>query len=254
MEPSTLIPFYQDWKFWSFFVSGVAVLLSQLPPIRILLRPKRLDVEVHNRVNITHKVGNPNFSIHVSLGNSGGRNLRIKRLTVNIQKDGKQIVSMPAQNYFESPTDNTSVLFVPFTLKPDEYWSHSVAFLNFFDRATEKQYRENETYLKLDIQKKLHEKLEDAKDAVTAESSLVEPFYALFEKLFVWEPGEYIFELVVDSSPSSASFRKMYRFTLFESDTSILKEQVNDYKFGGGLVYNLDSHVGLFVPISEHHG
>jgi hypothetical protein len=253
LDTPTLIPFYQDWKFWSFFVSGTAVVLSQLPPIRILIRPKRLDVEVHNRVFVTHKVGNPNFGIHVSLGNSGGRNLRIKGLTVNIQKDGKELVSMSAQNYFESPTDNTSVLFVPFTLKPDEYWSHTVSFWNLFDRATEKLYRENETFLKLNIQKKLRERPEHIKDPVTADDSLVKPFNDLFEKLFIWEPGEYIFELVIESFPSSTSFKKMYRFTLFESDTTALKEHLKDYRYGGGLVYNIDSHVGLFIPISEHH-
>jgi hypothetical protein len=241
LETSTFIPFYQDWKFWSFFISGIAVVLSQLPPLRILIRPKRLDVEVHNRVNITHKVGNPNFGIHVSIGNSGGRNLRIKGLTVNIQKDGKELVSMPAQNYFESPTDSASVLFVPFTLKPEEYWSHSVNFLNFFDRATEKQYRENQTSLKLDVQKKLREKPEHIKEPVKAEESLVKPFDELFERLFIWEPGEYIFELAVDSKPSSTAFRKKYRFTLFESDTQELKEHLKDYQFGGGLVYNVDS-------------
>jgi hypothetical protein len=252
LETTNIIPFYQDWKFWSFFISSIAVVLSQLPPLRILIRPKRLDVEVYNRVNITHKIGNPNFCIHVSLGNSGGRNLRVKGITVNIQKDGKELVSMPAQNYFESPTDSASVLFVPFTLKPEEYWSHSVNFLNFFDRATEKQYRENETSLKLDVQTKLRERPEHIKEAVIADKSLVMPFYVLFEKLFIWEPGEYIFELVVDSKPSSTAFRKKYRFTLFESDTRELKEHQKDYQFG--LVYNVDSHIGLFVPISEHHG
>ena len=94
------IPFYQDWKFWSFIISGVAVLLSQLPPVRILVKPKRLDVEVHNRVNITHKVGNPNFGMHVSLGNSGGRNLRIRELKLKIQKDGEDTNSIASTKLF----------------------------------------------------------------------------------------------------------------------------------------------------------
>jgi len=254
LDPSSLAPFYQDWRFWSFLVSGIAVVLSQLPPIRILIKPLKLDVEVNSRVNVTHKIGNPNFGMHVSLGNSGGRNLRIKGLRVNLQKEGKDLVSLPAQNYFESPTDKSSVLFVPFTLKPDEYWSHGVNFLNFFDRTTEKKYRENETSLRLDIQKKLRNRPEDEKDAVKGDEELIKPFIDLMDKLFIWEPGEYIFELEVDSSPSSSAFRKKYRFTLYESDTRELKEHTEVYPFGGGILYNVESHVGLYVPITEHFG
>lgn len=254
MDTSAIIPFYQDWMFWSFIVSGIAVVLSQSPPIRILIRPKRLDVEVHNMVNVTHKAGNPNFGIHVSLGNSGGRNLRIKGLRINIQKDGKDLVSLPAVNYFETATDKTSVLFVPFTLKPEEYWSHSVNFLNSFDRATDKKFRESATSLKLDIQKKLRDRPEDDKNDVKGDEALIKPFTDLFNKLFIWEPGEYIFELVVDSLPYSSAFRKMFRFTLFESDTRELKEHIKDYPFGGGIVYTVDSHTGLFVSITEHNG
>jgi hypothetical protein len=254
LDAPTLIPFYLDWKFWSFLVSGVAVLLSQLPPVKILIRPKNLEVEVHSRINVTHQVGNPNVGLHVSLDNSGGRDLRIKGLLLNIEKDGKKLVTLPAQSYFESATDKTSVLFVPFTLKPEEYWSHSVNFLNHFDRATEKSYRDSTTSLKLDLQGKFKERAENDKKNVVGDTKLVIPFTELFNKLFAWEPGEYIFELVVDSLPSSSTFSKKYRFTLFESDTRELKALTNDYQFGGGLIYNVESHIGLFIAISEHHG
>jgi len=254
LDVATVIPFYQDWKFWSFVVSGIAVLLSQLPPVQILIRPKKLDVEVHSRINVTHQIGNPNVGLHISLGNSGGRELRVTGLKLNMQKDGKELVSLPAQNYFESPSNKTSVLFVPFSLKPDEYWSHSVNFLNFFDRATEKIYRYSATSLKLGIQKKLRDRPEQDNNNVKGEEDLVKPFLELFDRLFIWEPGEYIFELVVDSLPSSSTFSKKYRFTLFESDTKELKEHTKDYQFGGGPIYTVDSHVGLFIAISEHYG
>ncbi|MGL5799610.1 MAG: hypothetical protein ACRCYN_06040 [Plesiomonas sp.] len=254
MDASSVTPFYEDWKFWSFVISGLAVILSQIPPLRILIRPKRLDVEVHSRINITHQIGNPNVSLHISLGNNGGRKLRIKGLKLNIQKDGKEIISLPAQNYFESQSDKTSVLFVPFTLMPDEYWSHTVNFLNLYDRPTEKSFREAATALKLDIQNKLRERSEHDKSEVIAEPELVKPFYDLFERLFIWEPGEYIFELTVDSHPSSSTFKKKYRFTLFESDTKDLTEHKKDYKFGGGPIVTVNSHIGLFIAISEHYG
>lgn len=248
------MPFYLDWTFWTVVVSLIAVVLSQLPPVHLLLRPKRLEVEVHSRIQITHKVGNPNVGLHLSIRNSGGRELRIRALRLELSRDKKHILSLPAQNYFEKPTDQMSVLFVPFSLKPGEHWSHAVNFLNFFDRTTEKFYRESETALRFDIQKKLRSKPENERQPVTAEPELVEPFVQLFNRLFIWEPGEYVAELIVEAEPGSASYAKKYRFTLYESDTAELKRYTDDYPYGGGISYNVERHVGVFVLLSEHVG
>lgn len=247
-------PFYFDWTFWAVVVSFIAIVLSQLPPVYLLLRPKRLEVEVHSRIQITHKIGNPNVSLHVSIGNTGGRELRIRAIRLSLSRDNKQLLSLSAQNYFETPSVQSSVLFVPFSLKPGEHWSHVVNFLNFFDRATEKLYRENESALASNIRQKLQAKSADDKQLVMVEPSLVAPFMQLFNKLFIWEPGEYIFELVVEAQPGSASYTKKYRFTLYESDTAELRKYTEDYQSGGGISYNVDRHVGVFVSLSEHVG
>lgn len=249
------MPFYLDWTFWAAMWALVAIILSQIPPIHILLRPKRLDVEVHSRIGITHKVGNPNVSIVVSVRNTGGRELRIRALRLNITRDGKPLLTLPAQNYFETPSSTSSVLFVPFSLKPGDTWVHSVTFLNFFDRLTEKQYREILSALDADIRRKISARPpENDKIAVVAESALVQPFKDLFEKFFVWQPGEYVADMQVDAEPGSASYSKKYRFTLYESDTAELRGHTEDYKFGGGLTYNVERHAGVSVPLSEHVG
>jgi hypothetical protein len=164
-------------------------------------------------------------------------------------------MTLPAQNYFEAPSSTSSVLFVPFSLKPGETWAHSVSFLNFFDRLTEKQFRENLSALGADIRRKIEVRPpENEKQAVVAEAELVQPFNALFEKLFVWQPGEYVAELQVDAEPGSASYSKNYRFTLYESDTAELREYTEDYRIGGGLTFNMERHAGVNVPLSEHVG
>lgn len=254
MATPTVEPFYLDWKFWSVVMSSIAIMLSQLPPIRLWLRPRRVEVEVNSRIQITHKVGNPNVGLHVCLSNSGGRELRVRGLKLHIHRDGKQIVSMPAQNYFEKPTDTTSVLLVPLQLKPDEYWSHSVNFLNFFDRTTEKMFRASQAALRNDIHGKLKARVNDDKEPVKADPKFTEPFIQLFQQLFIWEPGEYVVELTVDTVPASATYAKKYRFTLYESDTAELRKHVEDYPYGGGIHYNVDDHAGVFVPLTEHMG
>lgn len=250
MPPPT--PFYFDWTFWAVVVALAALVLSQLPPVHLLLQPRRLEVEVHSRIQVTHHVGNPNIGLVVSISNTGGRELRVRRILMRLQRDGTELGAFGAQNYFESPSSQSSVLFVPFSLKPGQHWSHAVNFLNFFDRQTEKAYRASQQALNSDISQKLAARDKDQERAVVAEPVFVAPFLALFQKLFVWQPGEYVFTLTVEAEPGSATYSKRYRFTLYESDTAELVKHTEDYKFGGGISYNVPRHAGVFVPISEH--
>jgi len=252
--PPTSTPLYLDWQFWAAVVAGLALILSQLPPVVLWFRPRRLEVEVHSRIQVTHKVGNPNVGMFVSVRNTGGRELRIRSLRIVLARDNSPLANLAAQNYFESPSSQSSVLFVPFTLKPGDTWAHGTNFHNLFDRATEKLYREAEFKLGADIRRKLDAKAEDDKNAVVAEPDLVTPFMNLFDKLFIWQPGEYVAELIVEEEPGSASFSRKYRFTLYESDSSELRAHIEDYKFGGGVSYNIDKHAGVFVPLSQHNG
>jgi hypothetical protein len=108
----TSIPFYLNWEFWAVVMSIIAIVLSQIPPVHILLRPKKLDVEVYSRVYVNHIVGNPNTNIMVAIRNTGGRTLRVKKLSLSVSRDGKEITTLHGLNYFESPTTTVPVLFV----------------------------------------------------------------------------------------------------------------------------------------------
>lgn len=227
-------------------------MLSQLPPVHLLIRPKRLEVEVHSRVRVNHMVGNPNASIVLSIRNTGGRTLRVGSLVLQLSRDGKALVSLPGLSYFETPTSQTAVLFVPFTLQPGDTWSHSVCFFNEFDRQTEKLYRQSASALTVDVQNRIAARDPSDNKPVIATQELVAPFRALFEKFFIWHPGEYVAKLQVRVEPGSASFSKQYRFTLFESDTQELVSNTDDYKFGGGISYQVPAHAGLNIPLSEH--
>ncbi len=250
--PTSPTPFYLDWTFWAAVLALIAIVLSQVPPILLLLRPKRLEVEVHSRIGVLHKVGNPNARIVVGLRNTGGRELRVRSLVIDISRDSKALITLPAQNYFELPSSQSSVLFVPFSLKPGETWMHSVFFLNFFERLVEKQFREDLSALDSNLRQKYAVRSTGDNSLVVAEAALVQPFNMLFDKLFVWLPGEYVVNLTVNAEPGSASFSKKYRFTLYESDTAALKQETEDYPSGVGLTHNTERHVGLNIPLADH--
>lgn len=232
-------------------VSLVAVVLSQLPPIHLLIRPRRLEVEVHSRVQLTHRVGNPNMGLVVGITNSGGRNLKVRSMRLAVTRDGQALVDLPAQAYYETPSSASSVLLVPFDLKPGESWAHAVTFLNSFDRQTEKLYRESYSRLKADLRKKLEGRAEGDRELVTLEPVLVAPFLSLFERLFLWEIGEYVISLSVTVTPGSASYSKKYRFTLYEADTRELRQQAENYKYGAGIAYE-ETDTVVMIPINEH--
>lgn len=243
MQPS---PFYIDWTFWAVVVSIIAIVLSQIPPIHLLLKKAKLDIELYSRIHITHKVGNPNLQLHMIINNIGGRIVKIKGISAKIKRDGKVITTLNAQNYLQHPNDTNSVLFTSFSLKPKEEWAHIVTFLNYFPKQTEKIYRESA----LELRKHMSEKKEN-NELVIAEDSYIKPFTELFNKLFIWEPGEYELTVQVEANPNQASITKLYRFTLFESDSNELRRYVEEYKYGAGIYFDSSEHTGIIIQITE---
>lgn len=250
--PTVSTPFYLDWTFWAVVVASVALLLSQLPPIRLWFKPARLKVEIHGRANISHQIGNPNIGLHVSLGNTGGRELNINSINIKLSRDGRHLVSLPIQSYFEKPTDQTSVLFVPLLLKPGERWLHGANFLNFFERNDEKLFRKSRAALRENIEEKRRQGDEGDGKAVKAEPELVAPFLQLFQRLYRWNPGEYVIELAINVSPNPKLKVEQYHFTLFESDEYWLEKHTDDYKYGASVYFDTDEHSGVLIPLNRH--
>lgn len=240
-----------DWQFWTAAFALIAIVLSQLPPVNLWFRPTRLDVEVQNRANISHKVGNPNLNLYLSLTNAGGRQTKISKISLEIERDGQHVCTLPAQSYFETLSSKGAVIFVPFVLKPGETWGYTTGFFPSFDRQSEKLYRDSESALRLRIREKLNERNPDDKRDVEAEPHFMTPFLQLFERLFIWKSGEYVAILNVQAIPSGASFSKKFRFTIFESEANELASYKEHYSTGAGLLYNVDRHAGISLPLDE---
>jgi hypothetical protein len=244
------VAFYLDWKFWAVAVSVVALILSQLPPIHVLLRRAKLDLEAYSRMHLTHKVGNPNAQLHLIIGNTGGREVKVKAITLRFRRGTEDEFVLPAQNYLQAPGDKEAVLLTSFKLKPTEEWGHIVNFLDFFPRKDEKEYRQLESNLRQDLLEK-HEALQDKNALVAADDKNVQPLIKFFEGKFRWLPGEYELTLQIHAEPAKASFTKRYRITLFESDAKELEDYRNDYKYGFGVCLDTRRHAGVIVPLAE---
>jgi hypothetical protein len=244
-------PFYLDWKFWSFVVAALALCLSQLPPLHILFRRKRMEVEAYSQMHLSHRIGNPNVQLHLILNNTGGREIRVRGIELAIKRGTDESFVVPAKNYYQKPADKETVLLTPFKLKPGEEWAHVVNFLNFFSRQDERLYKQLESNLRLDIGTK-RLALVDKNTVVEADDANVIPLIGFFTSKFRWKDGEYEMTLRADTEPPGILKDSTFRFTLFESDSAELIRHTTEYKFGWGvfLPSGPDS-VGIFVPIAE---
>ena len=240
-----------DWQFWSTVAAFTALVLSQLPPVKFWFRPRRLEVEVHNRLQVTHLVGNANLLLYVIIRNTGGRELQVRGINVSLLRDHVKLGDLQGVSYFEAPTHQTPLLLVPFSLKPGETWAHMTNFVKPYDRQKEKFFREIKQRLLTNIGEKLRARQEGDKAMVEADAEVVRPILDTFERDFIWEPAEYQIDLLVQTNPGAATFNRKYRFTLYESDSEQLRNLADDYKFGGGITFPAERHIGVSVPLAQ---
>jgi hypothetical protein len=180
----------------------------------------------------------------------GGRSIRIRGATLTLKRDGKALAELPAQTYYQNPSDTQSVLFTSFSLKPKEEWGHIVTFLIPFSRADDKQYRAAQLVLKNDITEK-RSRPENKDRLVEADQKSVQPFTAMFERMFIWQPGEYEVSVSVNSNPKAATPQGSYRFTLFESDSAELAGVKDAFHIGDGIYWDSGNYSGVGIQLVE---
>ncbi|HEY2171979.1 MAG TPA: hypothetical protein VGJ30_20315 [Candidatus Angelobacter sp.] len=249
------VPFYHDWKFWSFAVAFTALVLTQLPPIRLWFKRARLDVEVYTNMVISQHLGNPNVVLHLILSNIGGREVKVKEVEMIINPSTKSELVMPGKNYYQNPGDKASVLLTHLKLKPHEEWSHVIAFFPSFSRQEERLVKEMQLNIKNDINRQIREMKDAGKqlppDGVIAADANVRPIMAFFLSKFCWSSGEYVMRLRIQAEPQYASCSKDYKFTIFESDSKDLENYSENYKRGFGVYLDDPNFPHVRVTVSE---
>ena len=244
-------PLYLDWTFWSFVVAGIAVLLSQLPPIRTYLGKGRLVLENHGAIQLLHMVGYGNAALYISVRNLGRQPVRVVGYRLSFVREEGAPFFLEGAMYFVAPGDKTPVLLVPFTLQPGEEWGHMVTFQVRLERQADRRLGELRAALRRDIEAKIHANrgTEVEGDLVVADDANVQPLLRLFEERFTWKPGEYRLDVQVKTQ-EHADVNARSRFTLFESDEEELRSYVEDYKFGLGPAVDSERHKGIFPRLT----
>lgn len=239
-------PWYSDWQFWAFAVAAVAILLSQLPPIRSWFTAGRLEVVVQNRVHVNHKVGNTNVNLFVSLS-CFGKAVRIKGASIKLSRDGKHVGTYNLRGFFETQTSASASIFMPFLLRPEEVWTHTMTFYPDWPRAVEKAYRQSESVLRANVQEKLAAR-NGMPGFVEGDPELVQPLIDMLRRDFQWHEGEYTLTFDIETDSPSSAYSSEFKFTLFEADSEVLRSFEKRYPRGDGLWY-WDHNVGINIPL-----
>lgn len=253
MNP-TPSPFYLDWTFWTAVVAVLALVLSQLPPVRVLLRKTQLSMQPYDRLNITHWLGNPNVNLHIQLLNTGGRSVRVRSLFLELSPDEGAKFSLPAQTYARADGTPGSFLFTPFSLEPDKEWANFVGFVAPFNMNDERTSKQLSKELKADINVKLRNQPQedrDRKEPVAGDAMCVEKLQEFFKNNRRWRPGEYTAVLKLQCEPEQASQLRKFRFTLFEADIQELDERASRYKIGAGVYFTDAEQTEVYPRIKD---
>ncbi|WP_127837685.1 hypothetical protein [Burkholderia gladioli] len=251
-------PFYTDIRYWQWATAAAALALSQLPPVKLWFRRAKLDVECFDRIVLKHDVGAPGSELHLTLTNTGGADVRIKRVTLTFIR-GAERRELDARGFYEKAADKQATLFTPFTLKPKESWGHNVNFFKFTDREVRQQYSTHANALRINVQRKAAEQRANARNVVDqplaeADPGLVEPLLTLFDAQFFWRTGEYQIELLIETDRPSANASRKFRCTLFEADSERLRVHRDHLKYGNGIYwwgFPVEPYIAEIQPMTD---
>jgi len=242
-------PIYLNWEFWTAIVAAMALVLSQIPPIYQLLRRAKLTMEIYPRIAIGHKIGYPNVQLGIVLSNSGGRQVRIKKITIMFSRDGTEVVTLPAQLYSPESEPTKMLLFTGFKVIPNEERVHNFHFFLNLPRNQEREVSDKTVALIEDINAK---RAIPANKDILVEADLVhvQPFHDMLDRNYMWIHGEYLMNIKVETSDPRVYVEKKYRFTLFESDSKQLRDFETKYKYGEGIYFGFETQ-WVYITIIE---
>lgn len=254
MAASTSPIFYLDWTFWAVIASAVAIVLSQVPPVRQWVRPGRLAMETTDRVWVTHMLGFPNVQIYLSLRNVGGRSVRVKKVLMEVSRHGQPLCTVAGQTYVPNEAAPRFANLLPFNLSPGEEWAYRVNAFEALPAKEDRDLGKLRALIRADIAAKVHAfKIahpgEQQASLFEAHAATVDPVLKMFERHFIWEAGEYGLKVRVQLADDLAETIQQYRFTLYEGDSQELRAYSEDYRYGFGVALDYDKHNGVVCEL-----
>lgn len=246
MAPESITAWYLDWSMWSSVAAFAALGLSIAPYLR-RFRKSRLEIDVYQRIFLTHKVGNPNAQLQVMLTNTGGKRIRVRGMSLDIKRAGDAMFTLKGVTYLHSPNASEGVLLAPFSLQVEQEWGHLVNFYQITAQQEQRTFRTFQKAIQDNIIAQRVGMLPTAPD-VEAPPELVAPAMEYFNRKFKWFEGEFELSLTITTDSDFAPSKKL-RMTIFETDSRDLEDCKEQLKFGRDILQN--DAPGAVIELSE---
>lgn len=221
-----------DWAFWTALLAGISIVLSQMAPVRLWFKGRKLSLQAYNSIALHHEMGSPLAQMHLILTNDGGQVIRISAVHARFTRDDRPSFTLPLLNYLSEKQGSGEILFTPVRIPVGSDWSETCNFFRRFGRDSERTRRAIQAKMQNDIFEKRRispDELAEADPRLVAEAA------SFFDQNFMWEAGEYLLDIEVEFS--GGSLKRSYGFTLFESQAEDLRRSKERYKYGEGVYY-----------------
>lgn len=244
----------KDPGLWSALIALLALVLSQLPPVKQMLKRRALQIVVPEYIALYHFLGNLNLMGFISLFNTGGKGLTVAKIDAVVSTDDTRW-HVPGATYVSrepSASGGQSRLefFVGWNaLKPGEHWSQTVHFFRAWTVQEEEDAAEIVGKIRTDINAKLAQRAPAAQGLVEADESLVKEAKALVDQRFKLVKGNYRLVIAALSEKDELLSLQGFEFTLFDNHIKTLRSIVDDYKFGAGIYFPSPDWKQVFVRL-----
>jgi hypothetical protein len=260
MEGSKVMEKRSITAWLSLGVSVVAVVLSQLPPLRTFVSSAKLDVDLNRNLQVRHIVGDIDLLPYVQISNSGSAPGVIGTIEIIItRKDTPSFKKvLTAQSYFLKPTSvglNQTPTAIPFgriAVPPHETWDTYAEFFETPSSARRIEMARMQSNVSLQIQDALkaisppNTKLAEISDELFTELSS-----NANARLKDFTIGEYILRARVLSTESQLLTEKCYTFAVYEGHISQLNAITEQYRYGAGITFPPPGQVGFLADLYD---
>jgi len=237
-------------------VAVIALVLTQLKPIKDWFKKAELELNVTNKIWLTHQIGNPIIDMPLYIKNIGGKEVSILKSDLNVYRykspdEPTFVATLPGTIYQDQTKPNTPwIFFRRFSLEPAKEWAYTMRFANSFGIENEKKYKKNERGLRKKIDELRHESQNENK-LIEVDDSDVKEFQDMFNDLFIWSPGAYRIELNIETLDNISDIKQNYEFTIYEYISDDFKEDKNRFKTGDRVYWNSDNYFSASIEIKE---
>lgn len=233
--------FLRNPSVWSTVIALLAVILSQVPPLREVIKGSRVLITAPHQFTLYHHLGSIEIDIFLDIENAGGTTESVRRIDCVIKDLEGKSWNLPAKTYFAYQGQTQRGLppqefFIgSISLKPGEHWKETVHCYKSW--TEDEQEKVNDLILKIerDFRTKYERKLDKSPKIIEVDPKLVSEAKDFLNKKFDLHKGNYYLLVAALSESNEVINIGGFEFTLYDSSINNLKAVAEDYKYGWGI-------------------